>query len=88
MRAGNVTPNNKEPELHETLIRPLVELFLGVILLLIIASAFAFAEPAPRIDSAAPIAAPHPETEVEQPRTHAPWATQNKPTPPQTTATQ
>ena len=50
MRAGNVTRNNKEPELHETLIRPLVELFLGVILLLIIASAFAFSEPPRHVD--------------------------------------
>jgi glycerophosphoryl diester phosphodiesterase len=50
MRAGNFSHNNREPELHETLVPPLVELFLGVILLLLVASAFAFAEPAHRLD--------------------------------------
>lgn len=45
MRSHRGSQNNEEPELHETLIRPLAELFLCVILLLLVASAFAFAEP-------------------------------------------
>jgi len=45
MRARDTRQNNTEPELHETLVLPLVELFLGVILLLLVASAFAFGEP-------------------------------------------
>lgn len=45
MRSHDSRKNYEEPELHPTLIRPLVELFLGVILLLLVASAFALAEP-------------------------------------------
>ena len=41
MRRRNREQSSVDPELHETLVRPLVELFLGVILLLLVTTAFA-----------------------------------------------
>ena len=39
-----------EPELHESLVRPLAELFVGVVLLLLVATAIALAEPPRHVD--------------------------------------
>ena len=50
MATGNLRSGGSEPELHETLARPLAELFVGVVLLLVLVTAIALADPPRRID--------------------------------------
>lgn len=50
MSLRNFSRDSDEHEIHETLVLPLVQLFIGVILLLLVATAFALADPPRHLD--------------------------------------